>query len=448
MSRHLPALASLIALLALAPAPAARAAMLEDSTTVEAWRLPNGLEVRVRNVPRAKHVAITVAYRAGTGIESPAQPELAALLAQVRFTAPVGDVPERTLEEMDGIRPLGWAVTTNPHLALLTETGTLDHLAGVLHEVAMRARGVQVTDSCLAHVRAAVRRDAASRRYGNVEPALYERVRDLGLGRDESQVLKRAGAAWLGTLTPAHVESLLARYYGASNASLALVGDFSSLDLRALVEREFGPVPAGVAQPDPPAERLAGAARVVPLRGVTSPAAVVGVIAPALEDPAHAAFYLNALIVGGWWSRRQLDAGSRLASHFQYSLLDEPEIVRYEDASSGSADTAAVRLAWDGAMQEYAQLLVTGDVHDLFRNNVRWMVGGPLSPQQRRQALDTPTLLTGLSTTTAARAIWKGDTFWAGWRRRLDEAHFGATSFLAWMTAPEHQVVLVLAPPR
>ena len=87
MKRLLPALAFLLALsLPAAAATAPRAAsrkpspappaapklppgMLPDSTTVRAWRLENGLEVRVRDVPGAASVAIAMAYRAGTSIE-------------------------------------------------------------------------------------------------------------------------------------------------------------------------------------------------------------------------------------------------------------------------------------------------------------------------------------------------------------------------------------------
>ena len=441
---------ALACLLALAPAVLARPAgaeMLEDSTTVEAWKLPNGLQVRVRQVPGARSVAISLAYRAGSCLEPAALPDLAPVLAQVQFTAPVGSIPERTLAEMSSVRPLGWGVTTNPRLSLLTEVAAPDRFVGVLHEVAMRARGVQVSDSCLAHVVAAVRRDAGERRFGRAQAALYERVRDAALGMGEAQALERSRGRAFARLTRARADSLLKTYYVASNASLALVGDFSHLDVRALIEREFGPVAPGSPQPDPPAEPLAAATRVSVLNSMPGPASVVGIIAPAIEDSLHPAFYLSTLILGSWWGREHKDSAGFLDSHFQYSLLDEPELARFDAEIPAEHSTVSDQVQmWGDAMNEYAQLAVTADVRTVLRASVRWLIGGPLTPAQVKQAANTPTFLSTLATTTATRALWKGDAFWAAYLERFESARFGSNSFLGWLTAPEHQAVVVLKP--
>ena len=64
----------------------AQAALLADSTQSDGWRLGNGLEVRVRHIPRATGVAITVAYRAGSLHEPAGREGLADLLAEgLRF---------------------------------------------------------------------------------------------------------------------------------------------------------------------------------------------------------------------------------------------------------------------------------------------------------------------------------------------------------------------------
>ena len=448
MSRDPLALVCLFSVALAAAAPTAGAAMLQDSTSVEAWRLGNGLEVRVRDVPGAGSVAITLAYRAGTFLDPADRPDLAALLAQVQFTAPAGEIPERALGEMSSVRPLGWGVTTNPHLALLTEVASADRFAGVLHEVALRARGVRTNDSCVAHALAGVRRSVGESRYGgDVEAALYERVRDLALGLDEAQLLDRSRGRGLARITRVQVDTLLKRYYCAANASLALVGDFSAFDLHALLEREFGGIPPGVAQPDPPAERLSGAVRASIMPGLSASRGVMGVFAPAIEDTLHPAFYLNALILGGWWSRQAEDAGSSLRSHFQYSLFDEPELARFDfDVRPGPVDLKAQALPFDVAVEEFARLLLTGEIHELFRRNVEWLLGGPMGPQLRRQANNTPSILSTIATTTATRAIWKGDAFWARYLDRFETARFGATTFLRWLKAPEHQALLVLQP--
>src|SRR5262249_58631009 len=103
-----------------AAAPAG-AAMRSDSTVTDAWRLGNGLEVRTLNVPHTPGVSITLAFRAGSGYDPAAQEGLAELLAELQFTCPAGDVPERSREEMASLRPLGWEGQTGARLRRFTE---------------------------------------------------------------------------------------------------------------------------------------------------------------------------------------------------------------------------------------------------------------------------------------------------------------------------------------
>jgi hypothetical protein len=440
------ALCGLLALQSLSFARA-RAAVLADSTTLESFRLENGLEVRVRNVPGAGSIAISLAYRAGSFLESASRPDLATVLAQLQFTAAVGDVPERTLAEMPSIRPLGWAVSANPHLAVLTEVGSMERLPGLVHEVAARARGVQLDDSCLAHTLAGVRRTLGERRFGKLEPALYERLHDLAAGEDEPQVLGRVRGTALAHLTRAEADSLLKRYYVASNAALSLAGDFGSLDVRALITREFGPIAPGHAQPDPPAEKLESRSLITVMSGVSGPVAAMGILAPALEDSLHPQFFLNTLLLGGWWNHRHADAGSGLTSHFQYALLDQPELARFDfELSSPPKDLAPVFGEWNGGMEEFAGLSMAGDLRSLYRSSLQWMLGGPLDRDQRRQVGDSPALLANVASSAATRALWKGDAFWERYRVRFESAHFGATSFREYLERPEHQVLIVLTP--
>jgi len=430
-------------------AHAASARALPDSTTVSAWRLPNGLEVRVRDVPGANAVAVTLGYRAGSFLDDPSTPGLASVLALVRFTAPVGDVPERSFAEMSSVRPLGWGVTTNARLSLLTEVGLPERFAGLLHEVARRAHGVQVTDSCLAHAVAFARRDAGQRRFGKPEPALYERVRDIAQGFDEQQVLDRASGKGLLRLTPARVDTLMSRYYGASNAVLVLVGDFGGVPLEQVVAREFGDIGAGTAQPDPPAPMLSPARRTTTLDSAPLSLGVVGILAPAIEDTTSAEFYLDALVTGGWWKHERSDSDSRLDSYFQYSIFDEPDMVRYDvELRAGPDDPNSMANAWNNQMDSYAELLVTSDVYNLVRETVGWMLGAPLGSAQRRQAATTPAFVSTIATTTASRALWKGDAFWDGFLHRFMSAHFANTTFRRYKQDPAHQVVLVLKPRR
>lgn len=447
MSRLLLALVCLLVLSPSVPARAATPGTLSDSTTFQSWRLPNGLEVRVRDVPGAGSIAITMAYRAGTSIDPENQPGLADLLAQTYFTAPAGDVPERSVAEMSSLRPLGWKLGANAHVALFTEVASREQFAGVLRQVAARAHGVQVSDSCVRGAVAATRRLLGERYLGAPEGVLYERLRDLATGVDDTRALQRASGRGIEKCTAAEVDSLLRQLYVPANGVLSLAGDFASLPLRSIVEREFGGIAAGVAQPDPPSLRWAGGSRASLVNGLQLPVAGVAVAAPALEDSLHPTFALAMTIIGGWWNKVHDPRNPPYASYFQYSLIDEPEIARFDfDVQPEMNGTPELQESWNLYMEAFASQMFTGDMLTSVRQNVSWLLGAPLPPQIKRQARTSPPVLATISGGMATRALWKGDAFWQRYLERFGAARLGPTSFREWLESPANLAFLLLRP--
>src|SRR5438093_1542124 len=118
---------------------------LPDSTVCESWLLPNGLGVTTRHVPRTSAVSITVAYRIGNAGDPTGREGLARLLAEAAFTAAAGEIPERTRDEMESLRPLGWNLEVGTRSTLLTEIASPAQLP-----VALRPGLRQITRSDLA----------------------------------------------------------------------------------------------------------------------------------------------------------------------------------------------------------------------------------------------------------------------------------------------------------
>lgn len=447
MSRFLLALVCLLLLSPAVPARAAAPGAMSDSTTFQSWRLANGLEVRLRDVPGAGSIAITMAYRAGTAIEPAGQPGLADLLAQIYFTAPAGDIPERGIAEMSSLRPLGWKLSANAHVALFTEVASREQFAGVLRQVATRAHGVQVSDSSLRGAIAATRRQLGERYLGAPEGVLYERLRDLATGVDDAQALQRASGRGIENCTVAEAESLLRQLYVPANGVLSLAGDFASLPLRSIVEREFGGIAAGVAQPDSPSLRWVGGSRASLVNGLSLPVAGVAVAAPALEDSLHPTFALAMTIIGGWWSKQHDPRNPPYTSYFQYSLVDEPEIARFDfDVQPETNGTPELQESWNLYMETFSSQMFTGEMLNAVRQNVSWLLGGPLPSQLRRQARTSPPVLATIAGGMATRALWKGDAFWQRYLARFGEARLGPTSFRAWLESPANLSFLLLRP--
>ncbi|HTQ41874.1 MAG TPA: insulinase family protein [Polyangiaceae bacterium] len=442
------ALALAAGLVLLVHAIPARAELRADSTMAEGWRLANGLEVRVRHVPGAAGVAITLAYRAGSLYEPAKHEGLARLLAEVQFTAPVGDVPERRREEMDSVRPMGWAVTTNEHLALLTEVASPSQFLGVLHEVAQRAHGVTLTDAALEHARATVRRQLGEGLMARPDLALYYRVAALARGRDDEALLREASGAGFADLTTAQVSAQLARLYVPANAALAVVGDFSNVDVRALIEHEFGGIAAGTARRDTVGAPLRPGSHTESLAGLKHPYGALGIIAPALDDSLAPLFFLTNNILRAWWNENYGPPVSPLTTLFQYSPFDDARLARfYYGAPVGSSDPQVFRPTLEGGLDTYSRSSMEKSEIDRIRADNAWLLGGDLPASLRRLSATNAAPLNLLAITTATRACWRGDAFWNRFRERYEKINnYSHYAFSNWILDPKHEVALLLTP--
>jgi len=437
----------LLAGFVLGPATGASAQPRSDSTVAAAWRLDNGLEVRTLHVPHAPGVSVTFAFRAGSGYDPAGRDGLAELLAELQFTAAAGDVPERTREEMSSLRPLGWESRSGTRLVRFTEIATKAQLPGVLQQSARRLGGVKVTPEVLKTAVARVRRDAGSRLFADPADLLYWRAGLIARGADDEQLLRLASLPGLDKLALKDIEPMLRLRYNPGNASLALVGDLSGVDVRALVGSLFGSLPKGPTMPDTVQVRLHGTKRVTPFKGIEQPLGVIAVEAPALSDTLHPSFYLGMLITGPGVIKNWGKPDPPLVTRFQYSLFDEPELVRfYPPVSKDAIDPDVIA----GAL--YEQLMIIGGqladdkVLEAVRRSVRWLLGDVLPREILARVSVDPGALATISNGIATRALWMGDAYWADYLRRFKSLKIGHNYWYEWLADAKHQTTLMLVP--
>ena len=424
---------------------------LDDGTTVDRWTLPNGLEVVARDVPGAHAISITWGYHIGLDHDPAARPGLALLLAEVAFTAPAGDTPERTREEMESLRPQGWSLRVTPRQTLFTETATTSQFPGVLHQIAGRMRGVTVTDAELRSSLATVRRTLGEKYLGAADQTLYWQVREYARGLDQGAIAALAEAKGLDDETPDSIRQAIARAYTPANGVLVLAGDLSALDLHSIIVNEFGALPAGERLPGPPAPHLDSATVVLKQPGVNAPVAVVGLVAPALSDSLHPSFYMAVLVLGG---QAKMDWGPParpLVTRFQYSLLDDPGFARLYPPIDPKQPPDPRSFA--ATLKETVEDLLAGaiqrETYDDLRYSLLWMMGGPMPSTLLDGVRQDPAALNVLCTSLASQALWGNETFWAEYRRRFDPRVSPAFDFWAdWLQDPGHQVTLLLVPRR
>ncbi len=433
---------------------AARAALaepvkLDDGTTMDRWTLPNGLEVVTRDVPGARAVAITWGYHIGQDYDPADRPGLASLMAEVAFTAPAGGGPERTRDEMASLRPQGWSLRVSRRQTLFNETATTAQLPGVLRQVADRMRGVTVSDADLRAALVTVHRMLAERYAGTADQVLYWQVREYARGLDRDAIAALAAARNLDRETPASVRQAMARAYVPANGVLALVGNLSGLDLRSIVDSEFGSLPAGERLPAPPAARLDSVTVVLAQPGVGRPAAVLGLVAPALSDTLHPSFQMAILLLGGQAKQSWGPPEPPLTTRFQYSLLDDPDFVRfYPPAAAAQAlDPRSIPEMLSWTIGELLDRPIPAESYAGLRHNLLWMMGGPMPAALLEGVQRDPAALNVLCTSLASQALWGNEVFWTEYRRRFDADV--SPKFGFWtnrLREPWRQVVLLLMP--
>lgn len=425
----------------------AHALVLPDSTVFESWKLANGLEVRTRHVAGASGIAVTLGVRAGHGYEPAGQEGLAELLAELEFTGAAGDFPERLRSELPSQRPLGYESRVNHTLVRFTEIVTKAQLPGALAQFAARMKGVTLTDASLKTALSEVRRDAGLRYFGDAADALYWRSAAIARGASDEQLMRLASLPGLSRLSAKDVAARLQQWYQPGNSCLALAGDLSGAEVRGIIEATFGELAPGAGLPDTVVMRLSGARRASPFKGLAAPTGVVTSAAPALTDSLHPGFFLGMLVTGAGLTQSWGPPAPPLVARFQYSLLDEPELVRfYPPVRADATDPDLLAGAVFEQFQVVGGQLVTLGIMNRLRDNVLWLVGGPIPGDILGRLRRDPSGLGSLSSGLVTRALWHGDAFWNDYRERFETIKLGHSYFYEWLVDPAHQSTLLLTP--
>ena len=441
-------------LLAAGLTPAARAdsgpLALEDSTLFESFRLPNGLRVVTRHVPGCRQVDVTVAYDFGRNDEARGKEGVSALLAELEFYGATAETPERTREEMPSLRPAGWDVAVAPRFTRFSEIAPETFLPGMVHQAADRMRGVQVTATALKRATYAVRADLDSAFRLDVGIALHHGARAWATSGGEAAFGRTASGRGIQGIGVREIQQQMSAIFVPSNAVLSVAGNLGKIPLRALIQTEFGSIPAGTPVRHAGPGSLDSTTRAVPRAEVSRPIGVLGLIATALDDTMHAAFYLQLALVGSHCAKSWGPPDSPLTSRFRYSIFDDPEMARfYPPVGPSETDPALLRVSYINALHDLAVETVTPYSYLALWRGLDWLLGGPLPPEIFERVLGEPGALHTLSTCSAVRELWGGEPFWSEYRERLARAV--GRPYPAWearMSEPKYVVNLLFVPGR
>jgi len=421
---------------------------LADSTWVDRWKLDNGLDVTVRHVPGCNAVAVVVAYRIGRNQDPRGREGLADVLSDLIFTAPAGDVPERTRLQINDLRPLGWNVQVTPRFTLFSEVASVTQFPGVLRQAATRMRGVTVTDSTLARSLRTVVREQSERYVGSPEKTLQNQMREIAAGVTDEDLIRRVSGRALRELNAREVRDRLRLLYVPANAVLALAGNLDGVELHSLVRNLFGDIPGGTTLVEPPPPSLAAGQRAIRRAGLDHSVGGVGIIAPALTDTLHPNFYLNAQVIGRLCSEIWGPAPPPLSVRFRYPVFADPDLVQFfPPIAVGETDADQVGVAFQDAMEKMAITVIQMKTFDEVRENNQWLFGGTMpAPLLERVRAYSGNLHT-LGSTLAVRAMWGSDEFWARYLARFVKPNvMGGGRWTDYFQLPNHMVRLLVTP--
>jgi hypothetical protein len=197
--------------------------------------------------------------------------------------------------------------------------------------------------------------------------------------------------------------------------------------------------------------RLAPGTAVVERPGVAQPVAVVGLFAPELADTMHADFYMTMLVLGSQAKMEWGPPAPPLESRFQYALLDDPDFVRFYPkllpADAGDPQAPSTRL--HSTLFDALAVPVEPQTFAAFRENVLWLLGGPMPPRLLETMRHDPAALNLLCVTSASRTLWGDAEFWSQYRRRFGAEGFANPGRWAdWLSIPQLRASLMVVPAR
>ena len=220
------------------------------SIQFEKYRLENGLEVILSEDRRLPVVAINIWYHVGPAYEKPGRTGFAHLFEHMMFQGSkhVGGQPIKVLETAGATQING---TTGFDRTNYFETLPADQLEfGLWFESDRMAFLLDtLTARNLANQRDVVRnerRQGENRPYKLVQEELFRQLFPSGHPYHGSIIGSHAD---IESVCLEDVYEFCKQYYVPNNATLALVGDFDSAEAKRLVEKYFGPIPAGTPVP-------------------------------------------------------------------------------------------------------------------------------------------------------------------------------------------------------
>ena len=293
----------------LLPGMAGAQSQPEPQQQTHEFTLDNGLKVIVREDHRAPVVVSQLWYKVGSSYEPPGKTGMSHALEHMMFKGSERLGPGQASRILNSLGAEENAFTSRDYTAYY-QVLNRDQLAVALELEAERMRGLTLPEDEVMREMEVIKEERRLRTDDNPSALAYERfLTQAYFASPYAQPV----IGWMHDLDRLTVDDLRQwydTYYQPGNAVLVIVGDVQLEEVKTLVKRYFGSIPAGDApEAKRPLELPGGGERELTLKlDVQLPTLMMGFNVPSLTTApqpweAHALRLLEAVLDGGYSAR-------------------------------------------------------------------------------------------------------------------------------------------------
>ena len=305
-------------------APACLAEQTEVQQTLE-----NCLRIRLKPIPKAEQIALTVLFDVGEDQDPEGMSGLAHLVEHLYVTAAAGEGKARTVREYMERYPQGWNAQTGDRFTVIATVFPPEKLEEELADAAARMGDLRITEADLEREKPRMLEELRNM-FGGM-PALAARNLARELCRPSPAGARKGGIPdQVRRITVAQVRDRWTRFYKPRNALIVLAGKFDADAAGKSLALAFSGLPSGETAPDPrPGEKpRAGVLEEVsiePAGGSPPPELCLAFPVPPPGDALYAPFLvLAAKIV--LRAMKKDGAGGADCYPASFSPIDDPSV--------------------------------------------------------------------------------------------------------------------------
>ncbi len=259
---------------------------VQSRLSIKEWQLPNGLRALLVEDHKAAVASVQIFYHVGSKDEHEGTRGVAHMFEHMMGQGSERVPPDQHARLLAGIGATTSASTTED-MTVFAQSVAPPYVDFVLALEADRMRGLKVFPAAVAFGRRTVMEERRAREASDPVARAVEIFRSLAFENQTYAWTPAGDPSDLDQISVAECQRFYDRFYAPNNATVVIVGDVHETEVKAQIERHFGPLSRG---PDVPRSINAAPARSIARERMMSadvqmPVVIAGYRTPAALHP-------------------------------------------------------------------------------------------------------------------------------------------------------------------